>query len=207
VYSSNSPFARVENKEFLKLIEMLRPGYKPPNRHQIGNNLLHNVFETEKNACREKLHNQIVCMSFDGVSNIHNEPIISACITTEKGDTYLIDSFDTSRNSHFSEYLMNIVETAIKNVEETFGCIVGSIITDGAVNMVRMHYLMKKSFFITLNKNEKDAAFEFLKEKFGKAGENMIPKIMKFIIKAPFDSSHFLSDNIIKNLSALEWKA
>jgi len=34
----------------------------------------------------------------------------------------------------------------------------------------------------------------------------MIPKIMKFIIKAdPFDFSHFLSDNIIKNLSVLEW--
>jgi len=59
---------------------------------------------------------------------------------------------------------------------------------------------------ILLSKNEKDAAFEFLKEKFGKVGENMIPKIMKFIIKAdPFDSSYLLSDNIIKNLSALEW--
>jgi len=74
VYSFNSPFACIENKEFFKLVEMLRPGYKPPNRHQIGDNLLHNVFETEKNACREKLHNQIACMSFDGISNIHNEP-------------------------------------------------------------------------------------------------------------------------------------
>jgi len=127
---------------------MLRPGYKSPNQHQIRDNLLHNVFETEKNACREKLHNQIVCMSFNGVSNIHNESIISARITTEKGDTYLINSFDTSGNSHFSEYLMNIVETAIKNVEETFGCIVGSVIT-GAANMIRMRDLMKKPFFIT----------------------------------------------------------
>jgi len=33
---------------------------------------------------------------------------------------------------------------------------------------------------ISLSKNEKNAAFEFLKEKFGKVGENMIPKIMKF---------------------------
>jgi len=47
MYSSNSPFACVENKEFLKL-EMLRPGYKLSNRHQIGDNLLPNVFETEK---------------------------------------------------------------------------------------------------------------------------------------------------------------
>jgi len=157
VYSSNSPFTCVENKEFLKLIEMLRPGYKPPNRHQIGDNLLHNVFETEKNVCRKKLHNQIVCMSFDGISNIHNEPIISACITTEKGHIYLIDSFDTSGNSHFSEYLMNIVETAIKNIEETFGCIVGSVITDhicstiGAANMVHMRDLMKKTIFHNVN--------------------------------------------------------
>jgi len=74
----------------------------------------------------------------------------SSCITTEKGDTYLIDSFDTSGNSHFSEYLMNIIETAIKNVEEIFRCIVGSVITDGTANMVRMRDLMKKPFFITL---------------------------------------------------------
>jgi len=57
---------------------------------------------------------------------------------------------------------------------------------------------------ISLSKNKKDAAFEFLKEKFRKV-ENMIPKIMTFIIKTdPFDSS-LLSDNIIKNLSVLEW--
>jgi len=93
----------------------------------------------------------IRCMSFDGVSNIHNEPIISACITTEKGDIYLIDSFDTSRNLHFFEYLMNIVETAIKNVEETVGCIVGSVITDGAANMVRICDLMKKTIFHNVN--------------------------------------------------------
>jgi len=35
---------------------------------------------------REKLHNQLVCMSFDGTSNIRNESIISARITTGKGD-------------------------------------------------------------------------------------------------------------------------
>jgi len=45
---------------------------------------------------------------------------------------------------------MNIVETAIKNVEETFGCIVRSVIIVGAANMVRMRDLMKKTFFITL---------------------------------------------------------
>lgn len=40
LYSTNSSFRHVDHPEFKKLINILRPGYNPPNRHQIGNRLL-----------------------------------------------------------------------------------------------------------------------------------------------------------------------
>lgn len=36
IYATNTPFLSVEHNEFKTLIEMLRPGYKPPSRYQIG---------------------------------------------------------------------------------------------------------------------------------------------------------------------------
>lgn len=40
ICATNSSFAFVEHKEFKKMIQLIRPGYKPPNRDQIGNKLL-----------------------------------------------------------------------------------------------------------------------------------------------------------------------
>ena len=40
VCATNSPFSIVEHPKFLKLIAMLRPGYHPPNRNKVSNELL-----------------------------------------------------------------------------------------------------------------------------------------------------------------------
>lgn len=39
-FGSNLPFRVVENKEFSKLMELLRPGYQPPNRKTLAGELL-----------------------------------------------------------------------------------------------------------------------------------------------------------------------
>ena len=40
VYSTNSPFRLVEHKEFLALMQMVRPGVKLPNKRAIGGRIL-----------------------------------------------------------------------------------------------------------------------------------------------------------------------
>ena len=42
-FSCNLAFKNVENKECLKLMELLRPGYKPPHRRHLAGDLLEKV--------------------------------------------------------------------------------------------------------------------------------------------------------------------
>ena len=46
--------------------------------------------------CFSVLKNQIVCLGFDGWSNVCNEPILYITITTKDVNVYLIDTIDIS---------------------------------------------------------------------------------------------------------------
>lgn len=42
---------------------------------------------------------KIVSLSFDGWSNIHNDAIVCACVTTEKGTVFFTETIDTLGNT------------------------------------------------------------------------------------------------------------
>ena len=75
LYATNSAFSHTEHKEFIKLVNMLHPGYNPPSRFDVANKLLDQVHNTMESDCRDKLEGQTCSMSLDGWSNVHNEPI------------------------------------------------------------------------------------------------------------------------------------
>ena len=83
IYATNSSFLSVEHKDYVKFCKMMRPGYIPPTRHQIGGPLLDKVHAELQESCKEQLANKPVCMAMDGWSNIHNEPIVCVSITDE----------------------------------------------------------------------------------------------------------------------------
>lgn len=119
---------------------MLRPGYDPPNRHKIANELLNNVYDSLSKLIKLELEGKTVCMALDGWSNIHNESIICVCVTDMsdiKNAVYLLDTIDTKDNSHTWDYLVQLAENTIK-LCESFGCTVGSVVTDNASNMSKM---------------------------------------------------------------------
>jgi len=77
-------------------------------------------------------------MALDGWSNIHNDSIICVCVTdVDGGLVYLLDTIDTQDNSHSWDYLVNLVESSVIHCE-SFGCTVGSVVTDNAANMNKM---------------------------------------------------------------------
>lgn len=116
----------------------LRPGYKGPSAKQIGDTILNTVYEEVKTDCRKEIENQTVCMSMDGWSNIHNEPLICCSIVTTNGDSILVDCVDTGVERHTANNLKDLAVNAIKIAHEDFHVTVGSFVTDNAANVQKM---------------------------------------------------------------------
>ena len=74
-------------------------------------------------------------MALDGYSNIRNEPIKYASLTKNDGDTTLMKTIDTSGNVHSSQYLLELVNEAIKACKEEFK---SNVVTDNATNVIKM---------------------------------------------------------------------
>lgn len=138
IFATNSSFRCIENPQLQKAIQLLRPGYTPPSRKTIATSLLDEIYEEEKSRCFSSLSGQCVNMSIDGWSNIHNEPVICATITTETGQAFLYETIDTSGKPHTSEYLTEICCDLIYSCETEYQCMVKSFVTDNAANMARM---------------------------------------------------------------------
>jgi len=82
IYATNSSFRIVEHEEFIRLIQLLRHGYSPPSRFDISGKSLDVVHEKCLESSEEMLKDKTVCMTFGGWSNVHNEPVICATVTT-----------------------------------------------------------------------------------------------------------------------------
>lgn len=143
IYATNSSFRCIEQPEVIKAIEMLRPGYSPPSRFAVSSTLLNEVYMEEKEKCLAKLTNSSVCLSLDGWSNVHNEPIICATVTTDYGSTFLLESIDTSGHAHTADYLTSIAISLINKCKTQYNCAVSSFVTDNAANMSKMRENIK----------------------------------------------------------------
>jgi len=71
------------------------------------------VYEEEQARSFANLEGTTVSYSLDGWGNVKSDHIVSVSITTEGGDTFLLDSIDTSGNSHTGEYLLSIAKNSI----------------------------------------------------------------------------------------------
>ena len=138
IYATNCPFLLVEHNEFIKLMSMLRPGYKPPTRYDISGRLLDEVHISMLADCKDPLGGETVSMALDGWSNVHNEPVVCVSVTSEKGQSFITGTMDSSGYSHTSKYLQEIASEAVRFTEEQFACRIGSFVTDNAANMLKM---------------------------------------------------------------------
>ncbi|XP_073512843.1 uncharacterized protein [Phyllobates terribilis] len=138
IYATNSSFRLTENPHFINMVQSLRPGYSPPSRVDVAGKLLDQVYDREMEQCATALEGKIVNLSIDGWSNVHNDPIVCACITTEEGKVFLAQTTDTSGNAHTAEYLQEVAVKAITACEQKFKCLVRSLVTDNAANVSKM---------------------------------------------------------------------
>ncbi|XP_050810205.1 uncharacterized protein LOC127051646 isoform X2 [Gopherus flavomarginatus] len=80
VYATNSPFRIIENPHFINMVQSLRPGYSPSNREDVAGNMLDKVYEREIEQCAKGLEGEIVNLSLDRWSNVHNDPVVCECL-------------------------------------------------------------------------------------------------------------------------------
>ena len=142
IIGTNSPFLHVENKNFCRLVDALRPGTKIPNRRTLAGPLLDKLFEQEKNKIERLVKGQVCTMIIDGWSTKMMEPVIGVAINVV-GKGYLFDTLDTTGQPHTSDYLIDLCKNHIAKIENEWGVRVSSVVTDNASNMAGFRRMIK----------------------------------------------------------------
>ena len=81
-YACNLPFSVAEHPQFLRVLQLIRTGYKPPTRKAIGSNLLDTVTDQLQEDMRTAIAGKSATLVQDGWSNCHNEPVVASCLQT-----------------------------------------------------------------------------------------------------------------------------
>lgn len=136
-FSCNVPFNHCSRHYFKEMIEKLRPGYSPPSRQIMAGDLLETITSEAYTEAKSKLTNKTVTLIQDGWSSIHNDPVISNCISDGKS-TYFLNAVDTESNHKTSDYCLKLAVEAIKDAKEKFGCYVRSFVSDNENKMKKM---------------------------------------------------------------------
>lgn len=140
-YSCNIPFNVAEQEEFLTLIEKLRPGYKPPSRKALSENLLNEVTILLENNMTSALENNECTLIADGWSNIRNESVIASCLHTN-GKSYFLNAEECGSNKKTAEYCKSVTEKSIKIAEERYKTKVVAVVTDNENKMHKLRQLL-----------------------------------------------------------------
>ena len=142
-HSCNIPFSVVEHPSFKALMEALCPGYQVPTRKQLSGNLLDDVTAEQTDSMRHCLNGRIVTLAQDGWSNIHNDPVLATCVTTDSG-TYFLDATDTGSMPKTDDNCKELCQASIAKAQTDYGCTVRNIVTDNAKSMEKMREALQK---------------------------------------------------------------
>ena len=143
VYASNISFSTVEHPEFVKLVNMLHPGYSPPSRKTLAGTVLDKTTADLEDVMRKKLLGKDCTLVQDGWSNIHNDPVSAICLHAD-GEAFFLEAVDTSSNKKTAEYCKTLVQKAMVSAEEKYGCHVRNIVTDNAKSMEKMRQKLQE---------------------------------------------------------------
>ena len=143
-YACNLPFNIADHPMWKETIGMLRPGYTPPDRKEIGGHLLDEVHEKLTTKMKTELQGKDVVMMQDGWSDIHNAPVIATSLHSE-GLAYFLLAVDTGTNKKTAAYCTSIAKDAMTLAQEEYGCKVIGIVTDNEKKMEVMKTSLKEA--------------------------------------------------------------
>ncbi|XP_065644774.1 uncharacterized protein LOC124810501 [Hydra vulgaris] len=120
-FACNIPFNAVENREFKKCINFLRPGYDPPNRKKLSSELLDKVNDEVIVSMKSEFANNrsTITLIQDGWSSVRNDPVIAHSVHNGK-TPYLISAIDAGSEKKTSEYCAQLAIEAIKHIKKVY---------------------------------------------------------------------------------------
>ena len=137
-FSNNFSFKSIENPEFLKACQMLRPGYNPPSRKKLGGEILETIFEDVEKEIEEELSkSSFLTISQDGWSNSSNDPIIAHSFHTGNR-TFLHNIVDSGSQEKNSDYCFQLIDEAMEEIENKHKKEVFAVCTDNEAKMKKM---------------------------------------------------------------------
>lgn len=152
-YACNIPFRVSENRHFKDFIQVLRPGYEPPNRKQLSGDLLNRINDDIMNKVQTELNGKTVTLMQDGWSDVHNTPIIANILSIGES-SYFLSAIDSGCNVKSADYCLKLAKAAIEEAATKFNCKVRSFVSDNEKKMV----LMRKKLSELYN-NEKFVSY------------------------------------------------
>ena len=143
-FSANLSFNTAKNKEWLRMCELLHPGYKPPNKNLLAEDLLDAVYDEIEAKAKEDLKSvDKVVLSQDGWESVSHDPILAHSFHDGE-KSHLLDVTDCGSHKKDSDYCLEKLEDAIEEIEEGLGKKVIGVVTDNENKMKKMKRLLKE---------------------------------------------------------------
>lgn len=140
-FGCNIPFSVAEHELFKNMITALRPGYQPPSRKALANNLLDCVSGDLEKDMKKELQGKVVTLVEDGWSNVHNDPVTATCVHVT-GKSFFMKATDNGSQKKTAQYCKNQCSATITEIQQKYGCTVRSIVTDNEKKMQKMKSLL-----------------------------------------------------------------
>ena len=139
----NIPFAVAEHELFKNMITALRPGYQPPPRKALADNLLDNVSNELQIEMQKELQGKDVTLVEDGWSNVHNDPVTATCVHVN-GKSFFVKATDNGSAKKTAEYCKDQCSATMAEIEQKYACKVRSIVTDNEKKLEKMKTLLQQ---------------------------------------------------------------
>lgn len=146
IFSENISFRSVESEQLVKLFDIMRPGYKPPNREILAGRLLDEIHEEVLTEVKEKVgYQDTLVLTQDGWSSVKNDPIIAHSFYDGK-ENYLLNIEDTGSEKKTAQFCFELLDNAIQEIKRNFGKTVFAVCTDNENKMKRLRELVKEKY-------------------------------------------------------------
>ena len=108
----------------------------------MSTSLLQKEYKQVSTNIKKQIKNSnYICLTSDGWTNIHQQPIINFMITTPQPIFW--KALESKENSHTGEYIAEQFDIVIKEIGISK---IAAVITDNASNMKKAHSILQKDY-------------------------------------------------------------